>query len=123
MEWHHITKLSGVELYEKALAFKKTHDLDNYCIYMTMSANYDYKLAKEDLIDGYQLFRKQNHSKTKSFYEATQEYSHSVYYLGCMYCSGIGVIKDYNKAKELLEISELRFACFASLSSLALPVC
>ena len=102
MEFDHIIKLPPKELYDKALEFKKSEDYDNYYMYMLMSANYDYKLAETDLLDAYdkELYKKQNYSNTKSFYEATQNYSCSMSSLAYMYDDGLGVTQDYNKAKE-----------------------
>ena len=106
MEFDHIIKLTPKELYEKALEFQQLKDYDNYCMYMTMSANYGYKLAEDYMLNDYDnngMSQKQNYSNTKPFYEATQQYSHSANCLGYIYQNGKGVTKNYNKAKELYE--------------------
>ena len=108
MNFDHITKLSPEELHEKALKFKEENDYDNYWIYITMSANYDYKIAI-DSMNNYKLFEKQSYPITKQFYETTKDYSYSVYHLALLYAAdGIGVVKDYNKTKELFEIAIIK---------------
>ena len=107
MQFDHIIKLSPEELYEKALEFKKINDIDNYYIYMTMSANYNYKLAEDELENDYKLklHVKQNHSNTIKFYEVTKNYSYSANYFGYMYDSGQDITQDYSKAIELYEVA------------------
>ena len=111
MEFDHILKLSAQKLYEKALQFKESKkDYDNYCIYMTMSANYGYKLAEEDLDNDYtgpKLHTKQNYKDTIKFYEETKDYSYSANYLGYIYNdeSNILMRQDNDKAMELYEIA------------------
>lgn len=97
LEYEHILKLSAQELHKKALEYKNRKDYDNYCIYMIMSANYNYKLAEDDLYDDYinkGSHYKQNYNVTLKFYEKTQEYSYSANYLGYMYNGGFGVYKN-----------------------------
>ena len=74
MEFGHIIRLAPEELYIKALEFQQSKDYDNYCMYMTMSANYGYKLAEDNLHHDYDkenLYQYQNHLNTKPFYEQT----------------------------------------------------
>ena len=107
MEFDHIIKLSPEELYTKAIAFKESKDYDNYCIYMVMSANYDYKLAEDDLLKDYsgeRLFMKQNLSKTIYFYEATEKYGYSANYLGYCFAYGILYKQNYTHARRNYEI-------------------
>ena len=104
----HIIKLSPEELYKKALQFKEVNDYDNCIIYMTMSANYEYQLAQDQLRDDHfynKFTRKINYSNVKSFFEATQEYRYSLNHLATLYCNGTTVEQDYNKAKELYEVA------------------
>jgi len=103
-----ILSLNPEELYNKALIYKGQQDYDNYCMYMIMSANLDYHLAKIDLENDYEnerLFERQNHKNTWKFYEATQQYSYSANYLGYMY-----EIEDdrwqRDKAIELYELAK-----------------
>lgn len=100
-----ITKLSGQELYDQGLVFKQNKDWSNYAVYMTMAANYDNELAKQDIEDVMNgKFRMlQNHKHTMSFYEATQQWSYSTYYLGHMYFHGRGVKRDFVKSQKYYE--------------------
>ncbi|AYV77264.1 MAG: hypothetical protein Barrevirus25_7 [Barrevirus sp.] len=90
-----ILSLTKEELYDNALKFKDKQDYTNYCMFMTMSANYDYELAKDDIdtdYTGLKLYKQQNHKITLAFYEATEQYGYSANYLGFMYEN----IKDNN---------------------------
>src|SRR5437868_3521793 len=99
-----LCQLSGEELYLKAVEYKNNKDYTNCYIYMTMSANYDYELAKDNIYAD-NLYLKQDHNKTLSFYEKTINLkatnSYSLHYLGFMYDMGLGVKKNYKKAMEL----------------------
>src|SRR5437868_13955588 len=107
-----ICQLSGEELWDKAIEFRNNEDYDNCYIYMTMSANYDDQLAKENIyIDD--LYLKQDHTKTFSFNEKTAysneiKNSYSLNYLGFMYKFGLGVDKDYEKAIQLYECAIIK---------------
>lgn len=106
MDISYIITLSRKELYDRALIYKENKNYDGYCIYIIMSANLNYKLAQSELSDAYNnqsIHLKQNHSVTLKFYEATQQYGYSLHYLGHMYHYGLGVKKDFKKAKELYE--------------------
>jgi len=100
-----LKKLSGDELYKQALTFKENKDWTNYAMYLTMSANYDFDLAKRDIEDATlgKLRLLQDHKKTLAFYEATSEFSYSLYYLGHMYFHGRGLKKDGVKARDLYQ--------------------
>ena len=108
MKYKQILELPAEELYEKAMEFKNNKDYDNYCIYMIMSANYNYKLAVDDIMEDYnnhELYKKQNFTNTKLFYKATENYSYSCNCLGIMYDYGFGVKQNYEKAKKLYKKS------------------
>ena len=96
--------MSGEELYREAIQFKVDEDYTRYSIYMTMSANKEYCLAIQHLIEDYTgqaVHLWQNHNLTKYFYEETLDYKFSQNYLGFMYYYGLGVSKDENKARDL----------------------
>ena len=85
--------LSREELYEKAQEFKEKEDWNNYFIYMTMSANLEYRPAIYDLVRS--EFDKQDYTKTLEFYEKTKEYGYSKAMLAYIYVNGYGgKIKD-----------------------------
>ena len=88
--------LSREGLYDKAQEFKEKEDWNNYFIYMTMSANLEYKPAIYDLIRS--EFKKQDCTKTLEFYEKTKEYGYSKAILGFIYGIGIGVEKNIELA-------------------------
>lgn len=107
MAYNHIISLSAKELYDRALIYKNDKDYNNYSIYMTMSANYGYELAKEDLhddYDNYELYHNQDYSITKKFYEFTQDYGYSLMYLGYIY-EFEDEDRDYDKAKNFYELA------------------
>ena len=93
------------ELYDNALTFLKNGDINNYCIYMTMSANLDYVPAKEHLHFDYhndRIHLQQDHMKTRPFYEQTKNFGYSANYLGYMYANGnLALNKDTDKEVEL----------------------
>ena len=104
-----IYSLSGKELYNQAIILRKNRDYDNYMIYITMAANYDYQPAI-DIIYQSDLYKKQNYSLTFKFYEETAnntnlKNSYSIHFLAYMYNNGYGVYRDKNKAAELYMIA------------------
>ena len=103
-----IINLSPDELYTKAVTYKQNGDINNYCMYMTMAANYDHELAKQDLDDDYHndlVHLKQNYSITLQFYEATKDYGYSANYLGYIYGHGnSGTNKNTDTANKLYEL-------------------
>ena len=113
-----ILKLSGKELYDESQIFKRLNDYDNYWIYLTMSANYNYERAQSELdtdLCKTELHLKQNHLATIKFYEATKEYHFSKDYLNYMHESVESIIQqridnidecvkqEYSKQKESYE--------------------
>ena len=100
-----IYALSGKELYDQAIIFRKNKNYDNYMIYITMAANYDYQEAI-DIIYLCDLYKKQNYSLTLKFYEETAnntnlKNSYSIHFLAYMYYNGFGVKENQCKAIEL----------------------
>jgi TPR repeat protein len=109
MDFTNITSLSGQDLYDQSLTFKQNGDYDNFSIYLVMSANKGYDLAKRDFeikyIENKRItIYKEDYIKTTVFYEATQEYSYSLCVLGCIYLSNNrGKKYDCKLAKEYFE--------------------
>lgn len=95
-----IYNLSAEELYNQAIIFKENGDYDNYIIYITMAANYDYQAAMDNIYKC-ETYKKQNYARTLKFYEATTQYSYSTHFLAYMYYHGLGVDQDYDKSLEL----------------------
>ena len=110
MDYDHILKLSPEQLYSDAQKFKQSNEYDNYYIHLTMSANYKYKLAEQDLnikcLDP--IFYCQNYSNTVPFYEATKDYSYSSFILGWLYTKGIHFPKSNDMARKFYEQSILK---------------
>ena len=103
-----VFELSREELYEKAQEFKEKEDWNNYFIYMTMSANLEYRPAIYDLLRS--EFDKQDYTKTLEFYEKTKEYGYSKAMLAYIYVNGYGgkIKKDIQlSAKYLKEAVEM----------------
>lgn len=111
MEFDHIIKLPPEELYEKALKFyqdeefKIQKDYKNYCMYMTMAANYGYKLAEEfSHIDRiFRLLIENQTSNIKKFYEITINYSYSMFFLAMIHSHGLVTSLNLPKSIELFE--------------------
>ena len=100
-----IYTLSGKELYDRAIIFRRNFDFNNFIIYITMAANYDYDLAVYNIYTC-KTYQKQNYAITLKFYEETAyntnlKNSYSIHFLAYMYSHGLGVEKNYNKAYEL----------------------
>ena len=116
MDYNQITQLNPEELYNKAHEFKQNNDYDNYFIYLTMSANKDYELAKRDFEIQFinENVDRQDYVKTKPFYDFTQEYSYSLCMIGYIHLfDNKGVKHNYNYAKECFEkVADTN--CFAS---------
>ena len=94
--------LSREELYEKSQEFKEKKDWNNYFIYMTMSANLEFRPAIYDLVRS--EFDKQNYTKTLEFYEKTKEYGYSKAMLAYIYVNGYGgKIKDIQLSTKYLK--------------------
>ena len=116
-----IYSLSGKELYDQAIIFRQNKDYDNYMIYITMAANYDYQEAI-DIIYQCDLYKKQNYNRTLKFYEETAnnpnlKNSYSVHFLAYMYYHGLGVRYNNSKAAELYMIA-IKKGNFQSLHNL-----
>lgn len=97
--------LSAEEFYNRAIEFKLKNDYDNYAIYMIMAANYGNDKAI-DFFKGRKII-KQNIIFTLKFYidsaydVSLDKNSYSIWFLGYIYCSGLGVERNYDKAIEL----------------------
>lgn len=96
-----IYNLSPLELYEKAQIFKNMNDYDNFAIYITMAANYNYEPAiKCFTYDNIIGNTKENYNITFNFYsessidENLQENTYSLYMLARIY--NYGLIGDIN---------------------------
>ena len=90
-----ILKLSGHELYKKAMKFKKNNDRTNYHKYLTMAANYDYEKAKTECCDyEYLTCKGVNKTELTNLYNVTKEYIYSEYLLTYF----VELDKDYKTA-------------------------
>ena len=106
----HLYNLSGEKLYKKAIEFKLLENYDNYIIYMTMAANYEYQAAI-DIIYIDKSYEKQDYANTLNFYLETSidqnliKNSYSIHFLAFMYRNGLAVEQDNQKAKKLYKRS------------------
>ena len=118
----HLYNLSGEKLYNKAQEFLSVKKYDDYAIYLTMAANYDYPDAINDIIYN-KWFKMQNFDNTYNFYFQTSNHpyleknSYSLHYLARMYRLGISVESDCNKAIELYKKS-IDKGCIHSITAL-----
>lgn len=119
----HLYKLSGSQLYQKAIEFKLVENYDNYIIYMTVAANKEYQPAI-DIIYSDKIYQKQNYNKTLQFYQTTAndpylaQNSYSIHFLAYMYDCGHGVKQDNIKAISLYKLA-IEKGCVVSLHNLA----
>lgn len=91
------------ELYEQALIFKQKQDYDNYMIYITMSANYEYPDAIDNIYRC-DTYLKQNYAVTIHFYRnCGSKNAYSLHFLAYMHEEGLGVEKDYDEAFKLYQ--------------------
>lgn len=106
----YLYNLSGRELFNKALDYKFVDDYDNYIIYMTMAANYNYIPAINNIYKD-NTYKKQNYNNTRQFFIETAndinllKNSFSVHFLAYMYNYGLGVEKNYGEAIKLYKIA------------------
>ena len=103
----HIYGLSGKELYDQALVFKEKQDFDNYVIYLTMAANYQYPDAIDifDNSEEQEQYYSQNIKFFKDSVDRLDQNSYSLLNLSIIYKEGLGVVKDHKEAFRLVELS------------------
>lgn len=93
-----------MELYNRALIYKSDSDYNNYMIYLTMAANYEYKKAEDEFYIS-DDWHKQDFEVTIKFYQDNIEQpvpnAQSLNNLGYMYSEGNFVEMDKVMAKKL----------------------
>lgn len=103
-----IYNLSGEELYKQSLDFLKARNYDNYAIYITMAANYQYNDAVETIY-GNDYYKNQNYSNTLKFYldsaNDLSQNSFSLHFLAYMYANGLGVKMDKAESLKLYKLA------------------
>src|SRR6266567_3561962 len=84
---------SGAELFEKALDYAVSNNINDYFTHLFASANKGHEEAIMLLVKEYENggIKRQNHNLTKYFYETFGEQPYSCFHLGFMSQFGLGV--------------------------------
>ena len=91
---------SGAELFEKALDYGVTDNVNDYFTHLISSADKNHEEAIMLLVKEYENggIKRQNHNLTKYFYETFKEQPYSCFHLGFMSQFGLGVKIDMGNA-------------------------